>query len=52
VDAAAKALAAFNKVRWLWWLGKEGGLDALLPAPTVVSLRDWAGGGILMKLKA
>jgi UDP-N-acetylmuramoylalanine--D-glutamate ligase len=37
VDAAAKALAAFNKVRWICGgLEKEGGLDALLPAPTVV----------------
>jgi UDP-N-acetylmuramoylalanine--D-glutamate ligase len=37
VDAAAKALAAFSKVRWICGgLEKEGGLDALLPAPTVV----------------
>jgi UDP-N-acetylmuramoylalanine--D-glutamate ligase len=37
VDAAAKALAAFNKVRWICGgLEKDGGLDALLPAPTVV----------------
>ncbi len=37
VDSAAKALAAFNKVRWICGgLEKDGGLDALLPAPTVV----------------
>lgn len=37
VDAAAKALAAFDKVRWICGgLEKDGGLDALLPAPTVV----------------
>jgi UDP-N-acetylmuramoylalanine--D-glutamate ligase len=37
VDSAAKALAAFEKVRWICGgLEKEGGLDALLPAPTVV----------------
>lgn len=37
VDSAAKALAAFDKVRWICGgLEKEGGLDALLPAPTVV----------------
>jgi UDP-N-acetylmuramoylalanine--D-glutamate ligase len=37
VDAAAKALAAFSKVRWICGgLEKDGGLDALLPAPTVV----------------
>lgn len=33
VDAAAKALAAFDKVRWICGgLEKEGGVDALLPA--------------------
>jgi UDP-N-acetylmuramoylalanine--D-glutamate ligase len=37
VDSAAKALAAFDKVRWICGgLEKEGGLDALLPAPSVV----------------
>jgi UDP-N-acetylmuramoylalanine--D-glutamate ligase len=37
VDAAAKALAAFDKVRWICGgLEKDGGLDGLLPAPTVV----------------
>ncbi len=36
VDSAAKALAAFKNVRWICGgLEKEGGLDALLPAPTV-----------------
>ncbi len=37
VDSAAKALAAFDKIRWICGgLEKEGGLDALLPAPSVV----------------
>ena len=37
VDSAAKALAAFDKIRWICGgLEKEGGLDGLLPAPTVV----------------
>lgn len=37
VDSAGKALAAFDKIRWICGgLEKEGGLDALLPAPTVV----------------
>ncbi|MEL6957478.1 MAG: UDP-N-acetylmuramoyl-L-alanine--D-glutamate ligase [Pseudomonadota bacterium] len=37
VDSAAKALAAFDKVRWICGgLEKEGGLEALLPAPSVV----------------
>lgn len=37
VDAAAKALAAFDKIRWICGgLEKEGGLDDLLPAPSVV----------------
>jgi UDP-N-acetylmuramoylalanine--D-glutamate ligase len=37
IDAASKALAAFNKVRWICGgLEKDGGLEALLPASTVV----------------
>ena len=37
IDAASKALAAFNKVRWICGgLEKDGGLDKLLPAITVV----------------
>lgn len=37
VDSAAKALAAFKKVRWICGgLEKDGGLDGLLPAPSVV----------------
>lgn len=37
VDSAAKALTAFDKIRWICGgLEKEGGLDALLPAPNVV----------------
>lgn len=37
VESAAKALAAFDKIRWICGgLEKEGGLDGLLPAPTVV----------------
>lgn len=37
VDSAAKALAAFDKIRWICGgLEKEGGLDGLLPAPHVV----------------
>ncbi|WP_375280628.1 UDP-N-acetylmuramoyl-L-alanine--D-glutamate ligase, partial [Pseudooctadecabacter sp.] len=36
VDSAAKALAAFKNIRWICGgLEKEGGLDALLPAPNV-----------------
>ncbi|SLN19940.1 UDP-N-acetylmuramoyl-L-alanine--D-glutamate ligase [Pseudooctadecabacter jejudonensis] len=36
VDSAAKALAAFDNIRWICGgLEKEGGLDALLPAPSV-----------------
>ncbi len=37
VDSAAKALAAFDRIHWICGgLEKEGGLDALLPAPNVV----------------
>ncbi len=37
VDSAAKALAAFDRIRWICGgLEKEGGVEALLPAPTVV----------------
>lgn len=37
VDSAAKALTAFSKIRWICGgLEKDGGLDALLPAPNVV----------------
>jgi len=37
VDSAAKALSAFNKIRWICGgLEKEGGLDALLPAANVL----------------
>jgi UDP-N-acetylmuramoylalanine--D-glutamate ligase len=37
VDSAAKALAAFPKIRWICGgLEKDRGLDGLLPAPTVV----------------
>ena len=36
VDAAARALAAFPAIRWICGgLQKEGGLEGLLPAPTV-----------------
>ena len=37
VDSAAKALAAFDRIHWICGgLEKEGGLEALLPAPNVV----------------
>ncbi|WP_407492518.1 UDP-N-acetylmuramoyl-L-alanine--D-glutamate ligase [Pseudooceanicola sp. MF1-13] len=37
VDAAAKALTAFDNIRWICGgLEKEGGLDALLPATATV----------------
>ncbi|PVA07010.1 UDP-N-acetylmuramoyl-L-alanine--D-glutamate ligase [Thalassorhabdomicrobium marinisediminis] len=54
VDSAAKALAAFDRIRWICGgLEKEGGLDGLLPAPTVVKAyvigREAAG--FAMKLK-
>ncbi|MCL4150820.1 UNVERIFIED_CONTAM: hypothetical protein GTU68_001639 [Idotea baltica] len=54
VDSAAKALLAFDKIRWICGgLEKEGGLDALLPAPSVVKAyvigREAAG--FAMKLK-
>ncbi|WP_281984110.1 UDP-N-acetylmuramoyl-L-alanine--D-glutamate ligase [Thalassorhabdomicrobium marinisediminis] len=54
VDSAAKALAAFERIRWICGgLEKEGGLDGLLPAPTVVKAyvigREAAG--FAMKLK-
>ncbi|KGM48618.1 UDP-N-acetylmuramoyl-L-alanine--D-glutamate ligase [Pseudooceanicola atlanticus] len=38
VDAAAKALGAFDRIRWICGgLEKEGGLDALLPATASVA---------------
>jgi len=54
VDSAAKALAAFNKIRWICGgLEKDGGLDGLLPAPTVVKayVIGREAGAFAMKLK-
>lgn len=54
VDSAAKALAAFDKIRWICGgLEKDGGLDGVLPAPSVVKayVIGREAGAFAMKLK-